>query len=251
MFVDRLLEAQRMTGGRLCVGLDPHGATLHDVRQVVRRIVDQTATHACVYKPNSAFFEALGGQGVDLLGETIEHIHSVGRLAILDAKRGDIASTADAYARAAFDVLGADAITVVPYMGEDAVRPFLERGAVFVVTLPSNPSAAAVVEHGTPPLYRRVAELAAGWAERYPGRVGLVVGATRPEAAAAVHAAGEGLPWLVPGLGAQGGDLKRFDAVGHRVVVYNVSRGIATDAAPGDAARRWKEEIGGGGEALG
>ncbi len=250
MFIDRLLDGQRATGGRLCVGLDPQTGSVDGVRAAVRRIIDATAPHACAYKPNSAFFEALGARGFELLGETIERVHAAGRLAILDAKRGDIAATAEAYARAAFDVLRADAITVVPYMGEDAVRPFLERGgAVYVVALPSNPSAGAVIEHGTPPLYLRVAKLAAGWAGDYPGRVGLVVGATRPEAARAVHAMNPDLPWLVPGLGAQGGDLEAFErAAPHRVVVYNVSRGIAADASPGEAARRWKEKIGGGGQ---
>jgi len=249
MFVDRLLEAQSATGGRLCVGLDPKTGAVKDARAAVRRIIDETAPHACAYKPNSAFFEALGGRGFDLLGETIERIHGVGRLAILDAKRGDIATTAEAYARAAFDVLGADAVTVVPYMGEDAVRPFLDRGgALYVVALPSNPSSAPVIEHGTPPLYLRVAQLAARWADEHPGRVGLVVGTTRPDAARAVHDAGPDLPWLVPGLGAQGGDLEAFErATRHHVVVYNVSRGVAEDASPGDAARRWKEKIGGGG----
>ncbi len=247
MFLERALDAQRATRGRLCIGLDPQSGSAGEIRERIRRVIDETAAHACVFKPNSAFFEALGPRGVEVLAEAIQWIHKAERPALLDAKRGDIASTAEAYARAAFDVLGADAITVVPYMGEDAVRPFLERGGtVFVVTLPSNPSAAEIVEHGTPPVFVKVAEMAARWEREYPGRVGLVVGATRPELARRVHEAAPRLPWLVPGLGAQGGNLVAFErAVQHDVVLYNVSRGIYADPSPGAAARRWKEEIGG------
>ncbi len=249
MFLDRLIEAQRETGGRLCVGLDPQSGSVDEVRETVRRVIEETREHACAYKPNSAFFEALGPRGADVLAETIRWVHAVDRPALLDAKRGDIASTAEAYARAAFDVLGADAITVVPYMGEDAIRPFLERGGtVFVVVLPSNASAARVVEHGSPPLFLRVTELAAEWAREYPGRVGLVVGATRFELARKVHDAAPDLPWLVPGLGAQGGDVRAFEgAVQHEILVYNVSRGVFAASSPREAARRWKEEIGAGG----
>jgi orotidine 5'-phosphate decarboxylase subfamily 2 len=185
---------------------------------------------------------------MDLLAEAITWIHDADRLCILDAKRGDIASTAEAYARAAFDVLDADAITVVPYMGEDAIRPFLGHGrAVFIVTLPSNPAAGRIVEHGTPPLFLRVGELAAELSVEFAGQVGLVVGATRPDAAAALDRAAPGLAWLVPGLGAQGGDLAAFErAAPHDVVLYNVSRGIFADPSPGAAAKQWKEQIGWG-----
>jgi orotidine 5'-phosphate decarboxylase subfamily 2 len=218
------------------------------VARAIRRVIEQTAPHACVYKPNSAFFEALGPAGAEVLARTIEWIHVAERPVLLDAKRGDIASTAEAYARAAFDVLGADAITVVPYMGADAVRPFLERGGTaFVVALPSNPSAAQVVAHGSPPLFLRVAHLAAEWSREHPGRVGLVVGATRPDLAREIHDVAPELPWLVPGLGAQGGDIEAFErAARHDVVLYNVSRGVFADPSPGEAARRWKEAIGGG-----
>ena len=250
MFRDQIIGAQRATGSRVCVGLDPHSGAPGEVRAKLQRVIKETAAHACAYKPNSAFFEALGAGGMDLLAEAIAWVHDAGRLAILDAKRGDIAPTAEAYARAAFDVLSADAITVVPYMGEDAIRPFLMHGgAAFVVALPSNPAAARIVEHGTPPLFVRVGELAAELATEFPGQVGLVVGATRPEEAAILHEAAPGLPWLVPGLGAQGGDLVAFErATHHDVVLYNVSRGIFDAPSPGEAAREWKQRIGGGGK---
>jgi orotidine 5'-phosphate decarboxylase subfamily 2 len=232
------------------VGLDPHDGTLEEIGARLRHAIESTAPHACAYKPNSAFFEALGGAGMDLLAQTIAWIHEADRPAVLDAKRGDIASTADAYARAAFDVLGADAVTVVPYMGEDALRPFLARGGtVFVVALPSNPSAARIVEHGDPPLYMRVGEMAAALAAEFPRHVGLVVGATRPDGARCLHGLAPDLPWLVPGLGAQGGDLAAFErASGHKAVLYNVSRGIFDAPSPGEAAREWKQRIGGGGQ---
>jgi orotidine 5'-phosphate decarboxylase subfamily 2 len=254
MFVDELRMLQRETGGRLCVGLDPHpelvpggGRKARAVRRFLDAVISQTKDDACVYKPNSAFFEALGSDGVTLLRHTIDRIHDAGRLAILDAKRGDIASTAAAYARAAHDRLAADAITVVPYMGEDAILPFLDSGlAVFIVALPSNPTAAAIVDHGSPPLYVRVAELAARLEERFPGLVGLVVGATSPARARSLRDIGPGLPWLVPGIGAQGGELEAFlDAVGgDRTLVFNVSRGVLAAERPGDAARTFKEAMG-------
>ncbi len=250
MFCERVIEAQKQTRSRVCVGLDPHSGTVAETRDRIRRVIGETAAHACAYKPNSAFFEAFGAAGMDLLAEAIAWVHGAERLCILDAKRGDIASTAEAYARAAFDVLNADAVTVVPYMGEDAIRPFLAHGrAVFIVALPSGRAAARIVEHGTPPLFLRVGELAAELSDEFPGQVGLVVGATRPEGAAVLHRAAPGLAWLVPGLGAQGGDLEAFElAAPHRVVLYNVSRGIFADAAPGEAAKRWKEQVGRGGQ---
>ncbi|MDD5263268.1 MAG: orotidine-5'-phosphate decarboxylase [Candidatus Bipolaricaulis sp.] len=254
MFVDKLKASQRQTGGRLCVGLDPHpelvpggGREAQAVKRFLDAVILQTKDDACAYKPNSAFFEALGSDGVALLRHTVDRIHDAGRLAILDAKRCDIASTAAAYARAAHDGLAADAITVVPYMGEDAILPFLDVGlAVFIVTLPSNPTAATIVDHGSPPLYVLVAELAARLEERFPGQVGLVVGATSPARARSLRDIGPGSPWLVPGVGAQGGELEAFlDAAGSdRTLVFNVSRGILAAERPGDAARTFNKAMG-------
>ncbi|MDD5647217.1 MAG: orotidine-5'-phosphate decarboxylase, partial [Candidatus Bipolaricaulis sp.] len=225
----------------------PGGGGVDVVERFLTAVIARTKDDACAYKPNSAFFEALGAEGITLLRHTIDRIHDANRMAILDAKRGDIASTGAAYARAARDVLNADAITVVPYMGEDAIRPFLESGiAVFVVALPSNPAAAWVVDHGAPPLYVRVAELAASLDERFPGQVGLVVGATHPAKAQALRDVGPRLPWLVPGIGAQGGELEAFlEAAGaDRTLLFNVSRGILAADRPEDAARTFKQSMG-------
>jgi len=254
MFIDDVRRAMAETGSSVCVGLDPHldllpsemARTADAVGNFLDRVIGETAEHACAYKPNSAFYEALGEAGWGLLQRTIARVHREGRPVILDAKRGDIASTAAAYAAAAFDVLGADAITVVPYMGEDAVRPFLQAGGfVFVLALPSNPSARPITDHGQPPLFARIAEMAVQLDESHPGCVGLVVGATRPEEVRRMDEVSVALPWLVPGIGAQGGDAAAFFASARqeRIRLINASRSIlfADDARA--AARQLKTDI--------
>jgi orotidine 5'-phosphate decarboxylase subfamily 2 len=254
VFIDDARAACRLTDGSLCVGLDPHpdlipppyGATLEGLRGFLAEIVRQTLPHASLYKPNAAFYEAFGPDGLTALKEVIGLVHDAGRPVILDAKRGDIASTARAYARAAFDVLGADAITIVPYMGEDAVVPFLDHGRfVFLLALPSNPSAEEIVGHGSPPLYERVCQLALELDARYPAQMGLVVGATRPAQARVLHDLAPNLPWLVPGVGAQGGSLgaPSCGAAGRHEAWVNVSRAILFDPEPGEAAKMWKQKI--------
>jgi orotidine 5'-phosphate decarboxylase subfamily 2 len=173
------------------------------------------------------------------------------RMLIVDAKRGDIGGTAEAYARALFDGLGADAVTVNPLMGEDAVRPFLERPGrgAFLLARTSNPGAADLLDRrlddGTP-VYAYLATLAMRWDPG--GTVGLVAGATAPEAVAALRRLAPWAPLLVPGVGAQGGAVEAavaagLDAGGGGVVV-NVSRGIAAaPEGPAAAARHWRERI--------
>lgn len=254
MFVRELREAIRDSGGNLCVGLDPHlhlvpkrfGNTVAGIRAFLDWIIDETVDHACAYKPNSAFYEALGSAGWDLLKHIIDRVHRVGRSAILDAKRGDIASTASAYATAAFDVLEADAITLVPYMGEDAIVPFLESGRfAFVLTLPSNQSSRRIADHGTPPLSERIAAMAVELNSRFPDQLGLVVGATQPDAVTALDKISEGLPWLVPGLGAQGGQAEAFFAHTDqdRLMVVNASRSVLFVSDPRRAAEELKVGI--------
>ena len=256
MFARLVREGIAASGGRLCVGLDPHpllvparfGEGAEAVSRFLRWVIEETAEHACAYKPNSAFFEALGPRGMDALVETVEAAHAAGRSVLLDAKRGDIASTAAAYAVWATDVVRADAITLVPYMGKDAVKPFLDRGLfAYLVSLPSNPSAPEIACAGEPPLCVRVAAMAARLAEAYPGQLGLVVGATQPTWAAAVHAAAPDLPWLVPGLGAQGGDMDAFrrSAGGHTEMIVNAARAVLSSDRPDIAASALKAQIGG------
>jgi orotidine-5'-phosphate decarboxylase len=226
-FAERLARAQHASGGLLCVGLDPDPAKLpRDLGEAGggspllafnRRIVDATADLAAAYKPQIAFYSALGAE--DELLASIRYIRerAPAALVILDAKRNDIGNTAEAYAREAFDRYDADAVTVNPYMGEDSVRPFLarpDRGAVLLCRT-SNPGAKDFQDlliDGLP-LYRRVAERAAGhWNEHR--NLMLVVGATYPREMAELRLAHPDLPFLVPGIGAQGGDLAATLAAG-------------------------------------
>jgi orotidine-5'-phosphate decarboxylase len=225
-FAERLARAQLASGSLLCVGLDPDPAKLPKdlgsagappLLAFNRRIVDATADLAAAYKPQIAFYGALGAE--DQLLASIRYIRerAPSALVILDAKRSDIGNTAEAYAREAFDRYDADAVTVNPYMGEDSVRPFLtrpERGAILLCRT-SNPGAKDfqdLLVDGLP-LYRRVAERAAGhWNEH--GNLMLVVGATYPREMAELRLAHPEVSFLVPGIGAQGGDLEATLAAG-------------------------------------
>jgi orotidine-5'-phosphate decarboxylase len=222
-FAARLARAQRTTGSLVCVGLDPDPAKLPDdlvgppLFAFNRRIVDATAAIAAAYKPQIAFYSALGAE--DQLVASIGYIRerAPAALIILDAKRNDIGNTAEAYAREAFDRYGADAVTVNPYMGEDSVRPFLarpDRGAILLCRT-SNPGARDFQDmliDGLP-LYRRVAARAAAhWNEH--GNLMLLVGATYTRDMADLRGAHPDMPFLVPGIGAQGGDLEATLAAG-------------------------------------
>jgi orotidine-5'-phosphate decarboxylase len=207
------------------VGLDPDPAKLPDdlgahaerLHAFDRRVVDATYDIAAAYKPQIAFYSALGAE--DQLALSIRYIRerAPNALVILDAKRGDIGNTAEAYAREAFDRYGADAVTVNPYMGEDSVRPFLarkDRGAL-VLCRTSNPGGRDfqnLILDGMP-LYRHVARRATTeWNEH--GNVMLVVGATVPKEMAELRAAHPNVTFLVPGIGAQSGDLGAVLAAG-------------------------------------
>jgi orotidine-5'-phosphate decarboxylase len=218
-FAERLALALETSGSLVCVGLDPDlnklPADLSDIparlHQFDRRVIDATFDLAAAYKPQIAFYSALGAE--DQLVLTIRYIRerAPSALVILDAKRGDIGNTAEAYAREAFDRYGADAVTINPYMGEDSVRPFLarkDRGAL-VLCRTSNPGGKDfqnLMLEGLP-LYRHVARRATGpWNEF--DNVMLVVGATVPKEMAELRAAHPNVTFLVPGIGAQGGDLQ-------------------------------------------
>jgi orotidine 5'-phosphate decarboxylase subfamily 2 len=213
-FTEQLIAASKTRNSLVCVGLDTDPAKIpahlgRDSKGVVafnRAIVDATADTVCCYKPNAAFYEALGPEGISALISTRRHI-PVDIPVILDVKRGDIGTTAERYAAFAYDVIGADAVTVNPYMGFDAVRPFLRPGkGVFVLCLTSNPTAAdfQFLSADGRPLFEHVAEAAVRWAQE--GDIGLVAGATRPEHLARIREIAPELPVLVPGVGAQGGD---------------------------------------------
>lgn len=223
----------------LCVGLDSDyqriPGHLHQEKNPVatfnRRIVDATADKAVAFKLNLAFYEELGQPGWAALQDTADYIHRQhpDTLLIADAKRGDIGNTAEKYARAFFEDMPFDAITVSPYMGEDTVIPFLKYSDkwVIVLALTSNPSAADFQMHGAEPLYKAVIKKATGWGPKE--RVMFVAGATRAEEFRQIRELAPGHFLLVPGVGAQGGSLKAVAENGLNAsagLLVNSSRGI-------------------------
>jgi uridine monophosphate synthetase len=248
-FFDKLERASARNHSLLCVGLDPNPNQLpiryrqgNDLAAGIlawnQAVIEATVDLVCCYKPNIAFYEALGAAGMAVLRQTLALIPDEIPV-LLDAKRGDMGSTATAYARACFDDLGVDAVTLSPYLGRDSVDPFAaytDKG-LFVLCHTSNPSAEefqkleindwrALDREPNQPLYVHVARTATHWSTN----VGLVVGATYPAAMQTVRQAAPGAWFLVPGIGAQGGDLEATLAAGLRTdgsgVIINASRGI-------------------------
>ncbi|MCH7842287.1 MAG: orotidine-5'-phosphate decarboxylase [Chloroflexi bacterium] len=250
-FTDRLEQASIATKSLVCVGLDPDPARMpiSSVYEFNRAIVDATAGFVCAYKPNLAFYEALGLPGLQDLEKTVAHIRSAAPQAIIigDAKRGDIGPSAQAYAKAMFQVWGFDAVTINVWGGQDTVTPFLEDESkgVFVWCRGSNPGSAdfqdvqVVTADGTMPLYRNVALACQQWDTK--GNLGLVVGATVPDQLREVRAACPNMPLLIPGVGAQGGDLEAAVRQGTdsrgRAALINSSRGIIYASGGADFAQ--------------
>jgi len=227
-FRDKLIEVSRRNQSLLCVGLDPDPSLLRGTPVVtfLQAIIEATQDIVCAYKPNLAFFEAMGTGGMLTLMEALRGV-PVHVPVIADAKRSDIASTSRFYARALFEEYDFDAATVNPYLGGDSVEPFLEYGdkGVFVLCRTSNPGAEDIqnlrLSDGRP-LFEAVAELANRWNTQ--GNVGLVVGATWPAELERVRAICPELPILLPGVGAQGADLGSamgagLDAEGGGVII--------------------------------
>lgn len=258
-FVEMLQDAQARNGSMLCVGLDPEPARFpagmrgdaSRIHEFCARIVDATADLAIAYKPQIAYFAAHRAEGQ--LERLVAHIRKVAPHVpvILDAKRGDIGSTAEQYAIEAFERYGADAVTLSPFMGFDSVQPYLKyagKGA-FLLCRTSNPGGDDLQNQrlasvdGTPLLYEHIARLAQGpWNTN--GQLGLVVGATYPAEIERVRAIAPTLPLLVPGVGAQGGDAAATVRAGWRQdapIVVSSSRAILYASAGedfADAARR-------------
>jgi orotidine 5'-phosphate decarboxylase subfamily 2 len=265
-YLDRLAARSELTHTVLCLGLDPDPERLPDgfsrdlsgVERFVALLLEAALPSAAAVKPNLAFFEAYGSAGMAALERLRASIPSDVPV-VADVKRGDINSTASRQAMALFDVLGADAVTVNPYLGSDAIAPLLERADRFAYVLCRTSNAGSVelqdlvVEagegHPRERLHERIARLATGWGPG--GTVGLVVGATAPDDLPAIRAIAPMLPFLVPGIGAQGGSIepvlahgpassgRAATAVGRGLLV-NVSRGIAGAAidGPGDPGER-------------
>jgi orotidine-5'-phosphate decarboxylase len=264
-FVARLYAAARRHQSLLCVGLDPElekipahiRALPQPLFEFNRRIVDATADLACCFKPQFAHYAALGAE--DQLLATIRYIHELhpGLPVILDSKRGDIGSTAAKYAQESFERYGADAVTVNPYLGSDSVEPYLawrDRG-VIVLCRTSNPGARDFQDLAADGkrLYRHVAErVAQEWNRN--GQCMLVIGATYPEELAEIRAVVGAVPFLVPGVGAQGGDVAAAVRAGRTAdgfgLVINSSRGIIYAGsgegfaeAAREAARQLRDQI--------
>lgn len=265
-FADRLISTVRRLGHPLCVGLDPHldripacfregamlptaPATVRSVESFLRVVIDRVEGKVAIVKPQIAFFEQLGWRGIEALTRLVEHARAAGLLVLLDAKRGDIGSTAAGYARAYFGddaALPVDALTVNPYLGPDTLTPFIEAaqddgGGVFVLVKTSNPGSGALqdLEVDGSPVSSRVADWLASPAERLAGPVtgwssiGVVVGATYPEDADRVRAVLPRSLFLIPGFGAQGAgadDAVRSFVRGPTGIleggVVNASRGV-------------------------
>jgi orotidine-5'-phosphate decarboxylase len=250
-FFDSLRQASRARRSQLCVGLDPDperipGGAAGALRRCVD-VIERTAEHACCYKPNAAFWEQYGPDGWKALIELRDAIPA-GVPMLLDAKRADIGSTMTAYARAVFDVVRADGVTAWPYVGGDALTEltrYTDR-AVFLVCRTSNPGAADLqhLESGGRPLYQHVAAL--GERLNAAGNVGLVVGATAPSELAEVRAVSR-LPFLVPGVGAQGGDLERSVRAAwngdEASCLVSASRWVLYADDPGREAARLRDAI--------
>jgi orotidine-5'-phosphate decarboxylase len=244
-FSDRLDTIQHEKQSRLCVGLDPDPARFpsfllgdHSMAASAMRfnaaIIEATAPFACAFKLNLAFYENFGREGARVIDETLDRLPE-DVLAIADGKRADIGNSARFYAAATFKRHAFDACTISPYMGADAAESFLdyEGKAVFVLTRTTNPSADALqnldvgTDGQTQPLYEHVARQVAAWGADAPGTAGLVAGATDPEALARLRAACPDLPFLVPGVGAQGGSAQdAVEAAGSGPMLVNSSRAI-------------------------
>lgn len=271
-FMQQLRARWNTAGSLVCVGLDPEPAKFparfagdpEAVFAFCRDIVDATADYACCFKPQIAHFAALGAE--DALARLIGHVHAAhpGVPVILDAKRGDIGSTAQRYAIEAFDRYGADAVTANPYLGRDSLQPFLDRAdrGVVILCRTSNPGAGDLQDllvspgegRAARPLYQHVAEqVAREWNGH--GNCMLVVGATWPEQLREVRGiVGDDLPFLVPGVGAQGGDAdavvryaKTADGTGlvvssSRAILYASSGDDYADAAAA-AARELRDAL--------
>ncbi len=243
-FLEKLRQAQQSHQSLLCVGLDPEPSQLPahmqgNVQQMAAfcmAVVDATADIASSFKPQIAYFAAHGGE--PQLEQVMRHIHNVAPQVpvILDAKRGDIGSTAEQYAKEAFERYGADAVTLSPFMGFDSVEPYLRyqgKGA-FLLCRTSNPGGSDFQNQrladvpGQPLLYEHIAQLAQG-AWNLHGQLGLVVGATFPQEIARVRALAPTVPLLIPGVGAQGGDAQATVQAGLTAqgpILVNSSRAI-------------------------
>lgn len=259
-FQYKLTHITRKNNSLVCIGLDSQSEKIpthlkskpSGIFEFNKAIIDATHELVCSYKPNTAFYESLGSHGIEQLKMTTEYLKSQypEHLVILDAKRGDIGTTNEGYAQFAFEYLKADAITLHPYLGKEALKPFLEKEdkGLFILCRTSNPGAGEFqdLQVEGKPLYQKVAEkVISEW--NYNNNCGLVVGATYPTELDIVrHIVGDGFPLLIPGIGAQGGDVEKtikagIDKKGSNAII-NSSRGIIFASSGEDFAQKAREE---------
>lgn len=258
-FTEKLQRAITSSQSVLCVGLDPDltkipaplkeqvGNPSDQVFEFCRRVIESTKTHACAYKPNLAFFEALGSDGWNVFDRLMDQIPS-GKIIIADAKRGDIGTTAQKYKEAFFDKLGGDAITLNPLMGLDTLEPFLDddQKAIFVLAMTSNPGSADFLQLPTQDgstLGTVIANQLQKKQETSKTHIGMVVGATNQEASIPILQAHTEGHLLIPGIGAQGGNIDALvDTLkGHNgIPIISSSRSIIY---AGENAQNWEELV--------
>lgn len=234
-FNSKLNEAVKKTNSHLCVGLDIspeayNNGNLRNLKEHTFNVIDATREFAVAYKPNFAFFERWGAAGFAWLEETVSYIGNQ-HIKIADAKRGDIGNTAGQYAESIFDHFDFDCVTINPYMGRDSIDPFInfkEKG-VFILCRTSNPSAKDLQDKliNNSPLFAEVAQFANNLNKS--DNIGLVVGATAPEELKTIRKLCPEIPFLIPGVGTQGGDLVNSVKVSNKtgLGIINISRGIS------------------------
>ena len=254
-FTQKLREIQSNQKSLLCIGLDVNKERIpsclqslsNPVLEFNRQIIEATQDLVCAYKPNLAFYEAMGESGITALRETLKFIPK-SILTIGDGKRGDIGNTAEQYAESLFEYFGFDSVTVNPYMGFDSVEPFLtnpEKG-VFILALTSNSGSKDFqrLKVGTKPLYEKVVHTVKKWNTNH--NIGLVVGATHPKELQHVRKIVPDMPILIPGIGKQGGDLRSAIRYGcdknGKLAIINVSRSIIYASSGKDFAEAARAE---------
>ena len=242
----------------LCIGLDPEWEKIptsikssdKPLFAFCKEIVDATHDHAVAYKPNIAFFERFGFKGIEQFENLVNHITSkYPEVAIVaDVKRGDLANTAKEYAKYYFGDLKVDTVTLSPYMGGDSIEPFLEYKdhAVFLLCLTSNPASKdlqKIITSKGKNFYEEVANFSKTLNGKYKDQVGLVVGATHPEELSQIRNAFPELAFLIPGYGAQGGNLGELMKVCARNSLINSSRSIIFNSTGSDFATKAREKV--------
>jgi orotidine 5'-phosphate decarboxylase subfamily 2 len=244
-----LEKTARQNDSWLCVGLDPDGS-VDDIFDFNQRIISATLDLVCCFKVNTAFYEARGPLGLEALIKTVEYIKEFVRVPIIvDAKRADVAHSSKAHAKYVYEIVGGDAVTVNPYMGLDAIEPFIERRnkGVFILCKTSNAGAAEIQNLScAEPLYQVVAKKALEW--NVHGNLGIVAGATQGGELKTVRGiVGEDMPLLIPGVGSQGGNLQGAVTSGMnaqgRLGIIAVSRDVIFSPSPHKMATALRNEI--------